>query len=152
MHPPQLRSLTPKNTRTNTWAPIDNQKWSCSRFYVWLVSSRPYVCHNSDVWHNSSECMQGSQLVWHYLFSHCNALQHTATHCNTLQHTATHCNCNTLQLQHFAAQCNSLQLQHTATRCDTLRHTATHCNCKTLQNTATHCNCNTLQHITRRGT
>jgi len=45
--------------------------------------------------------------------------QHTATHCNTLQHTATHYNTP----QHTATHCNTLQ--HTATHCNTLQHTAT---------------------------
>jgi len=103
-------------------------------------------------------------------YSHCNALQHTATLCNTMQRSATHYNA----LQHTATLCNTLQrsathcnaLQHTATLCNILQRSATHCNalqhtatlCNTLQHTATLCNtlqrnalehtatlCNTLQ-------
>ena len=68
------------------------------------------------------------------------AATHYNTHYNTLQLL-----CNTLQLQHTTALCNTLwpRLQHITTHYNTLQHTTTHCN--TLHHTATTTHCNTLQ-------
>jgi len=93
-------------------------------------------------------------------YTHCNALQHTATTCcNTLQshppivrhvthinksrHILTNTSCHTCKYA-SPGHCNTLHC--TAQHCTTLHHTATHYN--TLQHTATRCNntatcCNT---------